>query len=84
MLNFSGNIGGQMGLFIGASMITIFEFFEYFIMKGYVWWKERKVKKERTKAKQEEEDATDRQNEKEATSEDPEWTNGKKEKVAYV
>ncbi len=35
ILDFAADFGGQLGLFLGASVLTIVEFLEYFITKCY-------------------------------------------------
>ncbi len=32
----SGDIGGTVGLFVGASVLTVFEFFDFFILQVIV------------------------------------------------
>ncbi len=32
----SGDIGGTIGLFVGASVMTVFEFFDFFILQVIV------------------------------------------------
>lgn len=45
-INFIGNIGGILGLFLGASIISMFEIFYFFIIRLYVdRWNQKKVKK---------------------------------------
>ena len=42
---FLANIGGQLGLFVGASIITLMELFQYLIEKGYNCFISRREKK---------------------------------------
>lgn len=44
---FSGNIGGSLGLFLGASIISVFELIYFFVVRLYVdRWNKNKVKKD--------------------------------------
>lgn len=43
---FLGNIGGSLGLFLGASIISLFELIYFFVVRLYVdRWNKNKVKK---------------------------------------
>jgi len=44
---FLGNIGGSLGLFLGASIISVFELIYFFVVRLYVdRWNKNKVKKD--------------------------------------
>jgi len=42
---FLGNIGGSLGLFLGASIVSVFELIYFFVVRLYVdRWNEKKKK----------------------------------------
>lgn len=47
--DFSGDIGGSLGLFLGASFLTFFEVFDAFVFEWLVWKKDRLNKDDRNK-----------------------------------
>ena len=45
LVSISADIGGQLGLFVGASVITICEFLEYCIVKCSIIWRYHRTKR---------------------------------------